>query len=112
MLLDLGLFVCQCAYSFSLTLIASGHCLPCLPDYTFAVPARMKICKETFIANTLSQDLDGVREKEEGEKVEGKKEKRGKWVGGGVLLSFFFFRLQGRCFSKSAWGYTPAPRLP
>lgn len=23
-----------------------------------------------------------------------------------------FFRLQGRCFSKSAWGYTPAPRLP
>lgn len=23
-----------------------------------------------------------------------------------------FFCLQGRCFSKSAWGYTPAPRLP
>lgn len=28
---------------------------------------------------------------------------------GGCL---FFLRLQGRCFSKSAWGYTPAPRLP
>lgn len=33
-------------------------------------------------------------------------------AGGGGWLSFFFFHLQGHCFSKSAWGYTPAPRLP
>lgn len=42
-----------------------------------------------------------MREEERAAKSEG---------GGQWWLSFF--RLQGRCFSKSAWGYTPAPRLP
>lgn len=37
---------------------------------------------------------------------------RGRWWWGGYGGWLSFFRLQGRCFSKSAWGYTPAPRLP
>lgn len=100
MLLDLGLFVFQRAYSFSLTLIASGHCLPCSPDYTFVVPTRMRICEETFIANTLSQDLDGVKEKEEGERVEGKKEKEGKVGGWGCAAVFFFLSPRALLFQK------------
>lgn len=64
---------------------------------------------QTFIASTLSQDIGIVAEGEGKRSKEwGKTEREWGWVGGWLS----FFRLQGRCFSKSAWGYTPAPRLP
>lgn len=104
-LLDL----CACLFArvfiHSLTLIASGHCLPSRLITPSRSPCVWKYAR-TFIASTLSQDIGIVGEGEgERSKEWGKTERE--WGGG---LSFF--RLQGRCFSKSAWGYTPAPRLP
>lgn len=62
--------------------------------------------------------IEWVRDKERGAKREREDRKRvgrvgeRRWRGGGGGGGLSFFRLQGRCFSKSAWGYTPAPRLP
>lgn len=87
------------------------------PDYTFSV----LLCIWKYVPKLLLRALqveiligwgrEAGRRGEE-KKVLGRKKEWVEWVGGGVLLSFFFFRLQGCCFSKSAWGYTPAPRLP
>lgn len=86
----------------SSALIASGHCLPS----RLITPPRMQheSGAPTFIASTLSQDI-GIAA-EDGGRERGGDERRG------AVSPSFFFRLQGRRFSKSARGYTPAPRLP
>lgn len=59
---------------------------------------------QSFPASPLSQDIGVVGKGREQQRMR-EDRRRG---GGGQS----FFHLQGRCFSKSAWGYTPAPQLP